>query len=131
MATTGSIVFRIYTSAAQIPVERAVVILSSPESGSLLGVRVTNSSGKTEPIAIETAPAALGTTPETTKKPWQECSARIEHPEFERTTINGIQIFPDVLTLQDVSLLPLTEFNSEKDGEIVYNFTPQPVWEEE
>ena len=109
MASTGSITFRVYTSNAQIPVEGATVIVrQQDEPGKLLGIRVTDESGQTEPLG---------------------CIVYVEHPEYEKVLLYGVQIFAGVSTVQNVQLIPLQEFDPDLDQEQRFDITPQPIWE--
>ena len=132
MASTGTIIFNVFTSDARIPIEGATVLLRRQDAPrDLLGIRITNESGKTDPIIVMTRDVSLGQVPESTVKPWIGCTAIIEHPGYERVILDGIQIFPGIVTIQSVQLLPLRELDPEMDGEENLNFTPQPIWEEQ
>ena len=132
MASTGTIIFNVFTSDARIPIEGATVLLRRQEAPrELLGIRITNESGKTDPIVVMTRDVSLGQVPESTVKPWIGCTAIIEHPGYERVIINGIQIFPGIVTMQSVQLLPLQELDADMNGEENLNITPQPLWEEQ
>lgn len=131
MAATGSIIFNVFTSDARIPIEGATVILRRQDAPKeLLGIRITNESGQTDPIMVITKDASLSQTPGTVK-PWIGCVAVVEHPGYERVLLDGIQIFPGIVTLQTVQLLPLQDLDPDLDNEQEFNFTPQPLWEEQ
>lgn len=132
MASTGTIIFNVFTSDARIPIEGATVLLRRQEAPKeLLGIRITNESGQTDPITVVTRDSSYSQVPESTVKPWVGCVAVIEHPGYERVLLDGIQIFPGIVTTQSVQLLPLQELDPEQDGEQEFNFTPQPLWEEQ
>lgn len=130
MQDTGRLIFRVYTSDADIPVEGATVLIRQQEPpGRLLGVRVTNSSGETDPVELKTPSPSLSQTPENTVQPWTGLSVMVEHPEYERVTLQGLQVFPGIETIQTVRLLPLRRFDPQKDGQEDFTFPPQPIWE--
>lgn len=130
MQDTGRLIFRVYTSDADIPVEGATVLIRQQEPpGRLLGVRVTNSSGETDPVELKTPGRSLSQTPEHTVQPWTGLSVMVEHPEYERVTLQGLQVFPGIETIQTVRLLPLRRFDPQKDGQEDFTFPPQPIWE--
>lgn len=132
MASTGSIIFNVFTSDARIPIEGATVILRRQDAPKeLLGIRITNESGQTDPIIVMTKDVSLGQVPESAVKPWIGCAAVVEHPGYERVFLDGIQIFPGIVTLQTVQLLPLQELDPDLDEDQEFNFTPQPLWEEQ
>lgn len=118
MASEGYLTVRVYTSTAQLPVENALVSLSntSDEGTRSLATRLTDESGRTERIAVST--------PDTTESlqpgqgiPYTVVDVTVESPEYERVLIEGLQIFPGIVTQQDVELLPL------QDLPPVYNMT--------
>ena len=121
MQETGRLIFRVYTSDADLPVEGATV--------RLLGIRVTGSSGETDPVEIAAPSLSLSQTPENTVQPWTGLSVMVEHPDYERVTLQGLQVFPGIETIQTVRLLPLRRFDPQKDGQEDFTFPPQPIWE--
>ena len=130
MASTGTIQFRIFTSNASIPVEGATVIVRQQDPPyELLGILTTDESGQTRPLTIAARDVALGQTPESLVEPWVGLTVQVEHPEFEQVQLNGVQLFPGILTVQNVQLLPLQEFDTEQNHEQQFDFTPQPIWE--
>lgn len=131
MASTGSIIVNVYTSNARIPVEGSTVLFRKQSSPySLLGLRVTDSSGKTEPLTIATGDKSLSQNPNPSAQPWTGIIVAVEHPEYERVILDGVQIFPGITTTQGVSLLPMQSLDANIDQEQDFNFTPQPISEE-
>lgn len=131
MASTGSITFRVYTSSAQIPVEGATVIVRQQDDpGKLLGIRVTDESGQTNPLIIPAKDAALGQSPENLIQPWVGCIVYVEHPEYEKVLLYGVQIFPGIHTVQNIQLIPLQELDPDLNQEQRFDITPQPIWED-
>ena len=131
MPQTGTLTFQIYTSDAFIPIEGATAVVRQQDPpGKLLGIRVTDSSGKTDPIEIVTPDRSLGLSPERVIQPWTGLNVLVEHPDFERVFITGVQVFPGINTLQAVQLLPLRENDAQIDRQQDYSFTPQPIWED-
>lgn len=130
LASTGSIIFRVYTSNAQIPVEGAtVVVRQQNDPGKLLGIRITDESGQTDPLIVATKDVSLGQTPENLVQPWVGCIVYVEHPEYEKVLLYGVQIFPGVNTVQNIQLIPLQELDPDLDQEQRFDITPQPIWE--
>ena len=131
MASTGTILVNVYTSGAKIPVEGATVLFQQQEPpNSLLGLRITDKSGQTAPLTIETVDQSESQAPETRVIPWTGLNIHVDHPEFERVILQGVQIFPGITTVQNVQLLPLQEHDPNIDSQQDLIFTPQPVWED-
>lgn len=130
MRENGTLIFRVYTSDADIPVEGATAaVFQTDPPGGLLGIRVTDSSGETDPIAVPAPDRALSQTPETAIRPWTTLRALVEHPSYEKVTLEGLQIFPGVETIQNIQLIPRQEFDPRLSGQEDFFFTPQPIWE--
>ena len=130
MQDSGRLIFRVFTSDAQLPVEGATVLVRGQQSpGRLLGIRVTNSSGETDPVVVETPGAYLSQSPEQSIQPWTGLNVIVEHPDFERVTLQGLQVFPGVETVQTIRLIPLRRFDPQGDAQEDFAFTPQPLWE--
>ena len=129
LQATGTLIFRVYTSNANIPVEGATVVVQSQDAPtSLLALRVTNSSGETDPVVVPTPDRDLSQAPEASVQPWTGLRVLIEHPEFEKVTLEGVQVFPGIETIQTVRLIPLLEFDPQYSGQQDFEFTPQPLW---
>ena len=67
MPQTGSLVVRVFTSQAQLPVSGATVIISSPsEDGrrKVFSIQTTDESGGTQPFQLEAPDKALSEGPE-------------------------------------------------------------------
>ena len=130
LASTGSIIVNAYTSNAQIPVEGTTVLFRQQNPPySMLGLRITDSSGKTEPLTVDTVDPMLSQSPAPPQRPWTGLILQVEHPEYERVVLDGVQIFPGIITVQDVSLLPMQRADAEKEQQQDFNFTPQPISE--
>lgn len=130
MASTGSIIVNVYTTNARIPVEGATVLFwqqNPPET--LLGLRITDSSGITAPLSVPTADPSFSQSPDPQERPWTGLNIRIEHPAFERLILEGVQVFPDITTIQNASLLPMDALDPEQNSQQEEIFTPQPVSE--
>ena len=130
MASTGTIQFRVFTSDANIPVEGATVIVRKQDPPyELLGILVTDESGQTSVLTLDAKDASLGQTSGSAIKPWVGLTIYIEHPEYEEVILDGVQLFPGVLTIQTVQLLPNQRVDLEEDDLQEFDFSPQPVWE--
>lgn len=130
MASTGTVIVNVYTSDARIPLDGATVTyqLQSPPY-QLLAIRVTDRSGQTQPLSISAADREESQAPESVRQPWTGLIIQVEHPEYERLVLTGVQVFAGVTSIQNVQLIPLAEHDPALDGQQDFSFTPQPVWE--
>lgn len=130
MASEGTIIVNVYTGNARIPVEGSTVLfrLQNPP-GTLLGLRTTDLSGITTPLSISTVDTSFSQSPDPSERPWTGVNLRVEHPEFERVLLEGVQVFPGITTIQNVGLLPLNAMDPEQASQQEEIFTPQPISE--
>ena len=129
MPQTGSLVVRVFTSQAQLPVSGATVITSSPvEDGrrKVFSVQTTNSSGVTPPITLEAPDKGLSESPGQAS-PFSNYSLVVEHPEYYLATFEELQVFPGVETVQNVSLIPLPQPAGDNINAVPVVVTPQPL----
>ena len=113
MQQTGKLVVRVYATAAQLPLEGATVVVTTRnERGKfdLISIQKTDRSGLTIPMDIPT-PDSVDSTQQNPleRMPYVVCDVWAEHPGFAVMRVDGVQIFPGVVTRQDMELLPLGE----------------------
>ena len=125
MDKKGTIVTQVYTSRAQLPVENAVVtVLKSGDEKEVIAHRVTDKSGKTSSVVVDTPEISLSQSPGNTN-PFTIVDIRISHPEFYGILVRDVQVFSDTETLQFAELIPLEETASKYDMTETVNITPQ------
>lgn len=112
MQAQGTVVVRLFTSAAQIPLQGATVTITKRLPGGerkLLAVRVTNFDGFTDPVSIDTPPMAESQSYQAGLVPYAVVDIRVERTGFDRVIIENAQVFPDTQTRQEVALIPTPE----------------------
>ena len=110
LASTGYIQVRAYTSSAQIPLKDVAVNITDA-SGNSIAMRLTNRDGQlSAPVPIETPELSAGQQPNTGIFPYTvvNLSARLEN--YEEIDIDNLQVFPDTQTIQELEMIPLSEF---------------------
>lgn len=110
MPSIGSIVTRIYTSQARLPIQGATVAFtqSAPDGRqTLLAARVSDANGQTSPVRLATPDPAEGVSPGG-ETPYTLCTIWTEAPGYEYSVLPGVQVFPDTVTVQDILLTPLS-----------------------
>ncbi len=116
MPANGTLIVRTYASEAQLPIVGATVSVTqqTPDGTRLLATRITDRSGRTAPITIETPPRVDSESPAAAGAaiPWTNVDIWAEHPNYERVLIENGQIFAGVVTEQNIQMLPL-EVNPE------------------
>lgn len=123
MPSQGSIITRVYTSDAYIPLQNVPVLyIRTDENGNaqLLRVLFTDSSGLTEPYFIETPSVAQSLSPGNAR-PFSLIDIMVSYPGYNAVIAEGIQIFPDVQTIQGIQLRPVPPQNHGEDQIILEN----------
>lgn len=114
MLASGTLTVRTYVSRAQLPIEGVTVVVTTDHpSGKqeLISIQITDSSGRIQPVTIETPPTGESTSPMEAgqEEPFALCTVWAEHPDYVMLRVEGVQIFPGVETIQNLELLPLAE----------------------
>ena len=105
----GSVVARVYTSDAKIPVQGATVIFTKiAEDGQreLLAVRLTNFDGYTDPIFVDAPPLAASQNYTPGSDAYSIINITAEDNNYGRILVRNAQIFPDTETVQEFMLVP-------------------------
>ena len=129
MPQTGSLIVRVFTSQAQLPVSGATVIISSRAADNrhnVYSIQTTDSSGSTKPFRLEAPDVSLGESPDA-GVPFSDYSLVVEHPEYYLATFEKLQVFPGVETVQNVPLTPLPQPGAGEDSAEPVVVTPQPL----
>lgn len=109
MSQNGSLVVRVSTSRAQLPISNATVIISKrgpDDRHHVYSIQSTDASGGTKPFQLEAPDADLSQTPGS-EAPFSNYALVVEHPEYYLATFEQLQVFPGVETVQNVALTPL------------------------
>ena len=129
MSEKGILIINAYTSNARLPVEGAVIAVTTLGTGGLrelVAIRETDKSGKSEPLTIETPDISVSRSP--SGEPVSTLvNAVIQHPLYGRIIMKNIQIFPETVTLQDFQLIPLAQAPSVWNQTEVYDTPPQSL----
>lgn len=125
MDKKGSVIAQVYTSEARLPVENAnVTFFKSGSENEALANRITDKSGKTAEVDIETPELKLSLSPGDIT-PFARVDIKITHPEFYGILIREAQVFSDTQTLQPAELIPLEEKDGGSSVTETVSVTPQ------
>lgn len=119
MASQGSVIARVYTSDAYLPLSGVPVVFTQTlpnGSKTVLAIRYTNSSGLTEPLFIETPDAAQSLTPGAVLRPYATVDIQVEYPGYGGILAENVQVFPGSETIQGLQLRPLPVTSMEGSG---------------
>lgn len=109
MSSTGYIQVRAYESNAVIPLKDVSVTITDT-SGATIAMRLTNRNGTLDaPIAIETPDRNAGESPNTGVIPFTAVNLFARTENYEEISIENLQVFPGITTLQNLEMIPLSE----------------------
>ena len=129
MPQTGSLIVRVFTSQAQLPVSGATVIISSRGEDNrhkVFSIQTTDSSGNTTPFQLDAPDPAFSNEPGGSV-PFSDYSLVVEHPEYYLATFEKLQVFPGIETVQNVPLTPLPQPGTGSNAAEPVVVTPQPL----
>ena len=79
--------------------------------GYTIAMRLTNRSGELDaPIAIQVPALSAGQSPGTGTIPYTSIGLFARLEDFEGIEAENIQVFPGIVTVQNLELIPLSEF---------------------
>ena len=128
MPNNGFLRVRVYTSVAQLPIEDATVTVTQPgDRGTrLLATRITDESGLIPPLTVSTPPVSESQAAGT-PKPYTTVDIIVDHPDYERVLIENAQIFPGIISEQNIPLIPIEERPPVWNLTEVFPVTPQEL----
>lgn len=124
MSATGYLQVSVYTSDARIPLEgTAIAVLTG--DGVLLAARLTNSSGQITPIAVSVPDLSESLDPAFQGQPFGTVTVRAQAPGYEAIQVDRVQVFPGILTMQPLELVPISAYDTPGSGTEYYDVPPQ------
>ncbi|MBE6917919.1 MAG: spore cortex-lytic protein [Ruminococcaceae bacterium] len=124
MPDTGYIQTHAYQSNAQLPLQNVTVTVSSPD-GTVIALRLTDRSGRIDPIPIPVPDRSESLTPDTPEIPFTTVNLTARLKDYEQIFITGLQVFADVTTDQNLMLIPLSELPSSRSQSESFDTPPQ------
>ena len=114
MPSTGYIRVRAYQSRAELPLKDVAVAITASD-GTAIALQLTNRSGLTDTVSIPVPDIEAGQTPDTGEIPFATVNIYARLKGYEQIENEGVQVFPDTTTLQNLELIPLSEMPGEYD----------------
>ena len=124
MATTSLLQVHAYTSRAVLPVSGVTIRVMDP-AGRLLGIRQTDSSGLIQPIVITVPDRSESRDPNFQGQPFTSVSISARHPGYAEIDIQNAQVFPGVVTVQNLEMIPLSMLPDQLDPTEQFDIPPQ------
>ncbi len=130
MDSQGTVVVRLSTSSALIPLQGATVTITKTRpdgTQELLAVRVTNFDGLTDSVMVETPPMAESRSYQNTSVPYAVVDISAQRTGFDRVLVKNAQVFPNTETRQELSLIPTPDLPSSFDRTETFVVPPQSL----
>ena len=123
MSAIGYIQVHAYTSFAQLPLQDVAITVTDTD-GAAIAMRLTNRSGLLDkPIEITVPDLSASQTPNTGVIPFTTVDLYAKLEDYEEIHIERLQIFPGIITNQNLEMIPLSEF-PEKWNQAEIFYTP-------
>jgi len=125
LSAIGYIQVYAYTSKARIPLEGAAVTITRPD-GSAIAMRLTNRNGTLDaPVEIAVPDLSASQSPNTGIIPFTDVNLYARLADFETIEVENLQVFAGTLTVQDLSMIPLSELPDSWNKMEIFNTPPQ------
>ena len=108
MASTGYIQVNAYSSNARIPLQDVAVTIVATD-GTAIAMRTTDRNGQIPPIRIPVPDLSAGQTPDTGEIPFTRVNLFARLSGYVQIEDEDLQVFPDIITVQNLELIPLSE----------------------
>ena len=110
MAAKGYIQVRAYESNAVLPLQNVSIAITDA-GGSAIALRMTNRNGKlNEPVEIDVPEVVYSQSPNTGVIPFAVVNLYARLENYEQIEIENLQIFANTVTVQDLEMIPLSEY---------------------
>lgn len=124
MPSTGYIQVHAFTSLARLPLEDVTITITA-EDGTAIAMRLTDKSGKISPVEVPVPDIAAGLRPDTGEVPFTAVNLYARKKGFEQIESEGLQVFPDTITDQDLQMIPLSELPASRNKREIFLNPPQ------
>lgn len=88
-------------------------------------MRLTDRSGQIEPIPITVPDKAASQTPDSGIVPFTDVNIYARLQDFEQIEAENVQVFPNVVTNQNLEMIPLSEFPDKWTQAEIFNTPAQ------
>ncbi len=93
--------------------------------GSAIAMRLTNRSGKIDPVAITVPDLSASQTPDTGIVPYTNVNIYARKENYEQIEAENVQVFPNTITYQNLEMIPLSELPDSWTKSELFDTPPQ------
>ena len=119
LPATGYLQVHAYASYAQIPLQDVTISVSAGD-GTVIALRLTDRSGRIDPIPIPVPDRSESLSPNPGERPFATVNLTARLKDYEQIFVDEVQIFADVTTDQDLPLIPLSELPASRSKSEVF-----------
>ncbi len=123
MPSTGYIQVNAYTSNARIPLKDVAITVTALD-GTAIAMRLTDRSGRIEPIAIPVPDASESQSPDPGELPFARVNLYARDKDYLQIENQDLQVFAGVVTNQNLEMIPLSELPEDWGDKEIFT-TPQ------
>lgn len=124
LPATGYIQVHAYESYAQLPLQDVSVTVTAVD-GTAIALRLTDRSGRIEPIPIVVPDRSESLSPDPRERPFAVVNMIARKRDYEQIFIDDLQIFADVTTDQDLPMIPLSELPESRNKSETFQTSQQ------
>lgn len=124
MSATGYIQVNAYESYARLPLKDVAITITA-EDGTAIAMRLTNRSGQIDPVEIPVPDLAESQSPDPPERPYATVNLYAHLRGYEQVEAENLQVFPGIVTRQDLMMVPLSELPNRWDQTVIYDTPPQ------
>ena len=124
MPATGFLQVRAYTSQAQYPLTDVAIVITASD-GTAIAMALTDRNGRIAPIPVPVPERSESLSPDPGERPFTVVNLYAHKRGYERVESENIQLFADTTTLQNLEMIPLSEFPDSWKQYILFDTPPQ------
>lgn len=124
MSAIGYIQVHAYASDAQYPLRNVAITVTS-QDGTAIAMRLTDRSGRITPIPVPVPDRAESLSPDPLERPYAVVNLYARVKGYEQTEAENLQVFAGTTTIQNLEMIPLSEFPEQWDQSVIFDTPPQ------
>lgn len=124
LASTGYITVHAYTSFAQLPVKDVAISITAAD-GTAIAMALTDRNGQIKQLPIPVPDREASLSPNPGEKPFTSVNLFARARGYEQAEYENLQIFPGIITNQNVELIPLSELPGAWNQTAIFDTPPQ------
>ena len=124
LASTGYITVHAYTSFAQLPVKDVAISITAAD-GTAIAMALTDRNGQIKQIPIPVPDREASLSPNPGERPFTSENIFARSRGYEQAEYENLQIFPGIITNQNVELIPLSELPGAWNQTAIFDTPPQ------